>query len=330
MLGDRGGQHAEHQEAGQGGEDRPSLHGPAPGGPPLRPGGAPHARDPQPVDGGAGEAQHRGQQGHGGGQHGEHGEGHGDGRAPHVLEAHGAEAEQRDQDGPAGEQHGPARGPGRLGHRPLGAAALGERAPVAGDDEQRVVDAHADADHRGQHRAPVGDVEEPGHQHGQAGADPQAAEGEHDGDAGGQRGAEGGEQDEQGQAEADALAAGLAALGHLDGPAAGLDRHAVTGGGGCDVDDGLAGAQRERLGGPVQLDREDRGGAVRRPQRRVHGHDVLDGAHLGGGGGDPVLRAGLSIPAGSWTTSTATSPARSGNRSASRSRTAADSEPGMA
>ncbi len=62
------------------------------------------------------------------------------------------ESEQRDDDGDAGEHHGAAAGVDRGHHRVLDACATFEILSVAGDDEQRVVDADAQADHRDHRR----------------------------------------------------------------------------------------------------------------------------------------------------------------------------------
>ena len=81
----------------------------------------------------------------------------GDGEALHEADAHEEHAEQRDDDGGAGEQH---RAPGgvdgdgdRLAHGVAGVELLA----VAGDDQQRVVDADAEADHDAEERGELGD-----------------------------------------------------------------------------------------------------------------------------------------------------------------------------
>ena len=72
------------------------------------------------------------------------------------LQAHEEQAEQRDDHGDAGEQHGPARGVDRLDDGVLDVEPEVQALPVAGDDEQRVVDADAEADHRHHLRREVG------------------------------------------------------------------------------------------------------------------------------------------------------------------------------
>ncbi len=73
------------------------------------------------------------------------------------LHAHEQQAHQRDDDGGAGEQHRTTRGvdgdADRLAHRVTGVQLLA----IAGDDEQRVVDADAEADHDAEERREVGD-----------------------------------------------------------------------------------------------------------------------------------------------------------------------------
>ena len=56
----------------------------------------------------------------------------------------------------AGEDDRPGPSGHRLDHRGLGRRRAVERVAVAGDDEQGVVDADADADHRGDLRREVG------------------------------------------------------------------------------------------------------------------------------------------------------------------------------
>ena len=93
---------------------------------------------------------------HGGQQRdrGQHGAGHhrggADAQAADERQAHGQHADQGDDHGEAGEQHGPPGGVDGGDHRLLGVEAGLERLAIAGDDEQGVVDAHADADHGGQ------------------------------------------------------------------------------------------------------------------------------------------------------------------------------------
>jgi hypothetical protein len=106
------------------------------------------ASDAELLDAVAAQPEQGRQQGHRG-EHGDHYD-DGGGLAEHGDEGHAGhrEREQRDDDRPAGERDGaPRRGSGvsdRVGH----AHALLAGRARAGDDEQRVVDADAEADHR--------------------------------------------------------------------------------------------------------------------------------------------------------------------------------------
>ncbi len=71
------------------------------------------------------------------------------GQPDHVRLADEEEAEERDDHGAAGEEDRPARGHEGRDDGVARVAALEEALPVAGDDEEGVVDAHADADHGG-------------------------------------------------------------------------------------------------------------------------------------------------------------------------------------
>ena len=76
-----------------------------------------------------------------------------------------------------------------------GVVAVGEGVAVAGDDEQRVVDAHPDGDHRGHRRRPLGNVDDVGEQRDQSGGDADAEHGGDDRQAHGQQRAEADQQD---------------------------------------------------------------------------------------------------------------------------------------
>ena len=78
------------------------------------------------------------------------------------------QAEDGDDDGGAGEQHGLAGGGVGGAGGVLDAHAVVEVLAVAGDDEQRVVDADAEADHRAEDQRELGDVHD-GRQHADAG-----------------------------------------------------------------------------------------------------------------------------------------------------------------
>ena len=72
--------------------------------------------------------------------------GGGDRDAVEEADAEREHAEQRDADGDPGEHHGAAGGVDRVDDRLLDRLALLQPLAVAGDDEQRVVDADAETD----------------------------------------------------------------------------------------------------------------------------------------------------------------------------------------
>src|SRR6185312_14157358 len=107
------------------------------------------------------------------------------------------------------------------------------RVAMAGDDEQRVVDAYTEPDERGQGRREGRDVDRVGEQAGDA---QPAPEGQHGGEEREQRGPQRAErdgEDERGGDEADELARAAARLlaGLLDAAAAELDLEPVAAGG---------------------------------------------------------------------------------------------------
>ena len=71
-------------------------------------------------------------------------------KAAHELDAHQEQTEERDHDRAAGEDDRAAGGVDRAHDGGLRIETLVQALPVAGDDEQRVVDADADAEHRRQ------------------------------------------------------------------------------------------------------------------------------------------------------------------------------------
>ena len=113
----------------------------------------------QAVDVAAGEPEQRGQQRERGGDHHRDDDGGGEAELGHVGDPGDGQAADRDDDGAAGEEHGLAGG--AVG-RPTDSVDVhpgGEVLAVAGEDEQRVVDADAEPDHRrerGRDRADVG------------------------------------------------------------------------------------------------------------------------------------------------------------------------------
>ena len=157
------------------------------------------------------------------------------------------QAEERHDDGDAGEDHGPAGGVHRGDRRLPGRAAGVEPFPVAGDDEQGVVDADAEADHGPEEGGEVGDVEDVAEDGDQADPGPDAAEGDGDGQAHREHRAEGEDQHDDGEGEADEL--GLRRFEHGEGRAAGVD-----------LEPSMAGRSVDRLAEGRRLGQVDIGG----------------------------------------------------------------------
>ena len=141
------------------------------------------------------------------------------------LDAHEQHAEQRDDDGDPGEQDRPSRGVegdgDRLAHRVTGVQLLA----VAGDDQERVVDADAEPDHDAEEGGEVGDRHHVAQQGDEGGADADAEEGDADGQPHGQHRAEGDDEDDDGEGEAEGLGRRLLELGEDE--AAQLDVEAL-------------------------------------------------------------------------------------------------------
>ena len=141
----------------------------------------------------------------------------------------------------AGEQHGPPGRVDRGDHRLLGIEAGLEGLAVAGDDEQRVVDAHADADHGGQDGGEGLERVDVGEQLDDRQPDGDAAQRHHDGQRHGQHRPEGDEQDDDGGHDADQLTRGQwLALGLLDELTAEVDLECGVECGSASVDHLLA------------------------------------------------------------------------------------------
>ena len=110
------------------------------------------------------QAQHRGHQGqrhkHGHEDRARSGQAHGGKEADACHE----QSEERDEDRRTGKDHGGARrADGHAGGiRPVHAGAL---LPVARHDEQRIIDAHGQTDHDGQHRGEVVELNPVGSNH---------------------------------------------------------------------------------------------------------------------------------------------------------------------
>ncbi len=177
------------------------------------------AVDGELVDPRTGEAQQARQQGDRGG-HGDgddEGDGHahgGDGREPGEEEA-----EDGDDDGAPREQHrltrGGVRGTGGILH----AHAVVQVLAVAGDDEQRVVDADAEADHHAEDQRELRHVHEGREDADRRGADEDADERSDNGQAHGNDRTERDEQHDDRDTDPDELAARvlLRQLRHLTG-----------------------------------------------------------------------------------------------------------------
>ena len=121
-------------------------------------------RDPQAVDPRAEVGEQRRQQRDRGQHHHQHGDGGRDGHAVHVGQAGQGEPEHGDHHGGAGDDHAAPGGGHGLDHRVVAVLAVAHRRAEAGQDEQRVVDAHADPDQPGDRRGPVGHVDDVGQQ----------------------------------------------------------------------------------------------------------------------------------------------------------------------
>ncbi len=151
----------------------------------------------------AGEAEEGRQQRDRGDHRHEHGDRCAGGEAVDEGEAHDEHAEQRDDHRESGEHDGAAGGVERDHCRLLRTVAGSEPFSIAGDDEQGVVDADAEADHRAERDREVG------HRHhvGQQGDDPRAerhAEQRHaDRQAHREHRTEGDDQDDDREREAD-------------------------------------------------------------------------------------------------------------------------------
>ena len=131
-----------------------------------------HERDLQPVDLVAEERQHGRQQGVRDQHRGEHAEGAADAELGDEVEPDERQAGHRDRDREAGEEHGAAGGRACLGGRIARREPVVEELSEARDDEQRVVDADAQPDHRDEDRRDRVDV-------GQAGEDVEEQERRH-------------------------------------------------------------------------------------------------------------------------------------------------------
>jgi hypothetical protein len=154
------------------------------------------------------EAEQRRQQRDRGDHRDEHRDGGTGGEAVDERQPHDEHAEQRDDDREPGEDDGPTGGVDGGARRLLGVEPRLQTLAVAGDDEQRVVDADADADHGAERDGEVGDRHHVRQQRDDAGADADAEQRDPDRQAHRQHRAERDDQDDDGEREADQLGLG--------------------------------------------------------------------------------------------------------------------------
>ena len=138
--------------------------------------------------------------------HHQHADRRGDGDALHEAQAHEEQAHQGDDHGEPGEQHGAAARVDRLDDGLLHAQPELQALPVAGDDEQGVVDADAEADHRHHLHREVGHRDEVAEQRDEGGADAESEQGRADRQPHRQHRTEGQDEDDDGGDDAVDLA----------------------------------------------------------------------------------------------------------------------------
>ena len=97
--------------------------------------------------------------------------------------------------------------------------------PVSGDDEQRIVDAHTQADHQAEERSELGHLDEVGEDRDGHRAGHDAGDGHADGQTHGQHGPEGHHEDHDGERDAEGFRGGLLELAE----ALATDRHLEAG-----------------------------------------------------------------------------------------------------
>ncbi len=158
------------------------------------------------------------------------GDGHrgADGHAVHEVDAHEEQAHERDHDRAPGEHDGATGRVDRPHHRVLGLEAFVETLAVARDDEQRVVDAHADADHRRELGGEVGRRDDVAEQLHQTEADADAEQRDEDRQAHGEQRTERHQQDDDGGEDPDELRRSETS-GLLEHAPTERDPHATTG-----------------------------------------------------------------------------------------------------
>ena len=159
-----------------------------------------------PVDPVARDPQQRRQQGDGCEHHHQHDQGDPDAPGGDERDPGDGETQDRHDDGATGEDDRPAGGGQRAADGVLDVAALGEVLTEPGQDEQRVVDADAESDHRSDDDRPAGDVDEVGHHGQRPGADREAEQGRPDRQPHGHDGPEGQQQDHDRDPQAEGFA----------------------------------------------------------------------------------------------------------------------------
>ena len=215
------------------------------------------------------QRHHRGQEGDGREHGGEHGDRAGVAERRHQRDAGHPQRQEGDDHGAAGEHDGAARGRHRPGDRLVPLDPAGHLVAVLGHQEQRVVDAHAQADHRRQRRPDRWDVQEMAEQADEAERGGQAEHRGDDGHAHRHQAPEGERQDQHGGEQADDLAALGRRLGQDAAevaPDADVDARLPGGGGG--VEDGVGELLGDVAVGDVQQHRRERGRCVLAHQAR--------------------------------------------------------------
>ena len=234
------------------------------------------------VDPRTGEAQEGGKQGDGSGDHDEHDQRSRNAGGGQERHAGDGETENRDHDRATGENHGLTGGGGGAPHGFLHRHALGEVFTVAGDEEEGVIDADTDADHRHHLRRPRRDidqiVDEPEGTRAQRKPEQCGTDRETHGD----HRAEGDQQDDDGGDNADHLAgAGLGFLEHEEEFSVGFDPKPVGfvefGTPFFEILEGDGGHLVARW----VLDANERHGAIGRDLGVGHGDDIIEFSKLG-------------------------------------------------
>ena len=290
----------------------------------------------QPVDGVTDETEHRRQQRDRRGDDHRDGEHRAEREALHEREVHQEHAEQRDDDRAAGEHDRPARRRHCDLDRVLRLATRVQLGAVTGDDEERVVDARPEADHRRELGREARDVEHERDEQQPSEADAQREQRGHDRQPHRDHRAEREQQDHDRGEQTEQLARRRLGSQHLlDDVAAGLELHA---GGLCRrhvAGEVVDGRLRDVARPPVELDgRCTRSGRrarsrARRP-RRGSTTAVTWGsrATFASSASVRARTASACTPDRANTTIWAESPERAGNRAFSRSNACCDSTSG--